>query len=50
MHIVVLAWLVLALFLGLAAKANERSFWVWFLLGIAIDPILACYTRNKQHD
>lgn len=38
---IIIIWVVLALFLGLAAKGNGRSFWVWFGLGIIIDPILA---------
>jgi hypothetical protein len=39
--IVAAIWIALAFFLGKAAQGVGRSFWVWFILGIIIDPILA---------
>lgn len=39
--LIVILWITLAIVLGFTAKANGRSFWVWFILGMIIDPILA---------
>ncbi|MCG5279489.1 hypothetical protein [Providencia rettgeri] len=36
-----LLWVGLALLLGIIASSNGRSFLGWFILGIAIDPLLA---------
>jgi uncharacterized membrane protein YhdT len=41
MVVVAVIWLVLAYFLGKSAENEGRSFWVWFILGLIIDPILA---------
>jgi hypothetical protein len=41
MVVVAVIWLVLAYFLGKSAEGEGRSFWVWFILGLIIDPILA---------
>lgn len=34
-------WFVFSVLLGYLAKANGRPFWLWFILGIVIGPILA---------
>jgi hypothetical protein len=39
--IIYIIWIFLAFLIGKSASANGRSFWLWFTLGIIIDPILA---------
>lgn len=39
--LIAIVWITLAVVLGLAAKGSGRSFWIWFILGMIIDPILA---------
>ncbi len=39
--LLLILWIILAVVLGLTAKANGRSFLIWFILGMIIDPILA---------
>jgi uncharacterized membrane protein YhdT len=39
--VVAVIWLALAYFLGKSAQGVGRSFWVWFILALIIDPILA---------
>lgn len=34
-------WVLLAFGLGLVAKGRGDSFWVWFVLALVIDPLLA---------
>lgn len=38
---ILIIWAVSAILLGIYASSNDRSFWVWFILGLIIDPILA---------
>ena len=39
--VAIIIWLVFAYLLGKSAEGVGRSFWVWFILGLIIDPILA---------
>lgn len=39
--IVFLVYVAIALVLGLMAKGVGRSFWVWFVLGCVITPVMA---------
>lgn len=34
-------WVVFALCFGLYASSNGRSFWVWFILALVVDPLIA---------
>ncbi|WP_392564106.1 hypothetical protein RHO13_00125 [Orbus wheelerorum] len=33
-------WFIFSIVLGMLAKANGRSFIIWFILGVLVDPIL----------
>lgn len=37
---IIVVWIVLALVLGLVAKAKGDSFWGWTVAGLIVDPIL----------
>jgi len=38
---IILLWVILAIVLGIKAAINGRSFGLWFVMGIVLDPILA---------
>jgi hypothetical protein len=38
--IILVLWFFFSIFIGLAAKASGRSFWLWFLISICLDPII----------
>lgn len=38
--IILVLWFFFSIFIGLTAKASGRSFWLWFLISIGLDPII----------
>lgn len=38
--IILVLWFFLSIFVALSAKASGRSFWLWFLISICLDPII----------
>lgn len=38
--IILVLWFCLSIFVVLSAKASGRSFWLWFLISMCLDPII----------